>query len=120
MTIEPLLSRPAALEQQSPRLPAEYLRLGTELQDRLQGADRVIATGHARPTVPPPPTEQRRDRDSGEHDEAPAVAGAYDFRYHLVFFAAQSPVCTAMSARRGVRSGCSSASLSNSICTVTG
>jgi hypothetical protein len=65
MTIEQLLARMAALAQEGTRLHREYLRLGTERHERLQGADHVLARGHARPTLPATaPTERRHDPGS--------------------------------------------------------
>ncbi len=65
MTIEQLLARMAALEREGTRLHREYLRLGIELHQRLQGADHVLARAHARPTLPTTaPAERRHDLGS--------------------------------------------------------
>ena len=65
MTIEQLLARMAALEREGTRLHREYLRLGTQLHQRLQNGDQVLARGHARPTLPmTPPAEGRHDLGS--------------------------------------------------------
>ena len=65
MTIEQVLARMALLEREGTRLHREYLRLGTERHERLQGADHVLARGHARPTLPATaPTERRHDPGS--------------------------------------------------------
>ena len=59
MTIEQVLARMAALEQEETRLHREYVRLGTKRHQRLQGADHVLARGHARPTLPTTPPAAR-------------------------------------------------------------
>ena len=65
MTIEQLLARMAALAREGTRLHREYLRLGTERHERLQGADHVLARGRARPTLPATaPAERRHDPGS--------------------------------------------------------
>ncbi len=47
------------MAREGARLHREYVRLGAALHARLQGADHVVATGHARPagTAPTPPGE---------------------------------------------------------------
>ena len=60
MTIEQVLARMAALEWEATRLHREYVRLGTELHERLQGADHVLARGHARPALPTAAAAERR------------------------------------------------------------
>ena len=65
LTVAQLLARMAALAREGTRLHREYVRLGTERHERLQGADHVLARGHARPTLPATaPTERRHDPDS--------------------------------------------------------
>ena len=65
MTIEQLLASMAALEREETRLHREYLRLGVVLHERLQGADHVLARGHARTALPmTPPAERRHDPGS--------------------------------------------------------
>jgi chaperonin cofactor prefoldin len=46
MTIERWLVRMATLEREETRLHREYVRLETQLHERLQGADHVLARGH--------------------------------------------------------------------------
>ena len=65
MTIERWLVRMATLEREETRLHREYVRLGTQLHERLQGADHVLARGHAQPTLPAlPPAERHHDPGS--------------------------------------------------------
>ena len=49
LTVAQLLARRAELEREGARLRREYVGLGVELHARLQGADHVVASGHARP-----------------------------------------------------------------------